>query len=165
MMGDPAWLPDPLLLTDFSGDWSRYVEAVYAVFRRCFIEGTAYFRGEPVRVGSQLLDLKERTFWHLTSEGDVEVDRTPDLRRCERIGWVRAIIDHERDPAVLSWPNTRHRNQRHVLWLKQVDFVVILEKRPGCWWLWTTYPTSRRHTRERLEQEYESWQKSQRRPG
>jgi hypothetical protein len=163
-MGEPAWLPDLILLADFGGDWSRYLEAVYAVFRWDFIEGTAYFRGEPVRVGTQLLDLKERTFWHLTSEGDVEADRIPDLRRCERIGWVRAIIDREGDPAVWSWPNAHHRNLRQVLWLRQEDFVVIVEKRPGCWWLWTAYQTTRRHTREKLEQEYTAWQKSQRRP-
>jgi len=163
-MSEPVWLPALVLMGNHGGNWGRYLDAVYAVFRRDFIESTAMFRGEAVRIGSEVIDGKERTFWHVTSEGDVEANRTPDLRRCERIAWVRALIDHEKDSMVQSWPNRRGRNRRHVLWLKQVDFVVVLEKHPGCWWLWTAYLTDRPHTRRSLEREFEAWQKSQRRP-
>lgn len=159
-MPDPDWLPPLILMNDHCGDWGRYVEAVYTAFRRDFIENPTLFRGEPVRIGSQLIDGKEQTFWHVISEGDVESNRTPDLRRCERVGWVRAIIDHDRDPAVLSWPQARGRNPRHVLWVKDSNFAVVLEKRPGCWWLWTAYPTDRPHTQRKLTREYEAWKKA-----
>lgn len=159
-MPDPTWLPTLVKLDDHDGEWCRYEDAVYAVFRRDFIESRVVFRSDSVRIGAQRIDEKERTFWHVTSEGNVESNRTPDLRRCERIGWVRAIIDHECDPAVLSWPEVRGRNFRHVLWLKDRLFAVILEKRPGCWWLWTAYPTDRRHTREKLMRDYEAWKKA-----
>ncbi|OHB75203.1 MAG: hypothetical protein A2Z34_03210 [Planctomycetes bacterium RBG_16_59_8] len=155
-MSGPDWLPDLIRLTDYEGDWRQYIESVYAVFRRDFIEDVARCRGDFVRVGDQSIDGKERTFWHITSEGNVEQNRVPDLRRCERIGWVRAIIDHDGDPTVLCWPQMRGRKRRHILWMKEADFAVVLEKRPGCWWLWTAYPTERQHTREKLLKEYDA---------
>lgn len=159
-MADPGWLPALLELNDYGGDWPGYLEAVYARFRLDFVETTLNFRGEPVRIGAQLIDGKERTFWHAISEGDAEANRTPDLRRCERIGWIRAMIEHENDEAILSWPQTRGARQRHALWLRNAEFIVVLEKRPGCWWLWTAYPTERPHTQRKLMREYEAWRKA-----
>jgi hypothetical protein len=144
-------------MNDYGGDWGRCLPAVYGVFRRDFTEAQAEFRGYPVRVAAQMIDGKERTFWHLSSEGAVEQYRTPDLRRCERIGWVRSILDHERDPAILSWPQTRGRKQRQVLWLMDFHFAVVIERRPDCWWLWTAYPTDRPRTQRKLMREYEAW--------
>jgi len=157
MCNAPDWLPALVRLSDYDGDWNRYIEEVFAVFHRDFVQRQARFRGRPVRVGTQLIDGKERTFWHVTSEGSVEVDREPCLRRCERIGWLRAFIDHDGDPAILSWPQRRGRRRRHILWLMEREFAVVLEERPRCWWLWTAYPTDRRHTQEKLMREYESW--------
>jgi len=160
----PDWLPPLLSLNDHGGNWQQYIDAVYAVFYRDFLQSRPRFRGEAVVIGRQIIDGKERTFWHTTSEGDVEVQRTPDLRRCQRIGWIRPVIEHHGDAAVLSWPNQRGRSVREVLWVWQVDFAVILEKRPSCWWLWTTYMTDRPRTRDRFRTEYDVWIKSQRRP-
>lgn len=159
-MADPGWLPGLLILSDYGGEWRQYLEVVYDRFRSDFVATTTQFRGEPVRAGKQLIDGKERTFWHVISEGDVENDRTPDLRRCERIGWIRAILEHEGDDAIQSWPQARGAKRRHVLWLVSADFAVVLEKRPGCWWLWTAYPTERPHTRRKLQREYEEWKKA-----
>ena len=162
-MCNPSWLPDLISLDTYGGDWTAYLEVVYEVFRQDLIGVAPTFRGEPVKAGTQLIDGKLRTFWHLVSEGDVEVTRTPDLRRCERISWVRAIIDHDGDPAVMSWPNVRGGKSRQVLWLKQLDFAVILEKRTDCWWLWTAYQTTLGRHRK-FEKEYDEWIKSRRRP-
>lgn len=159
-MSNPAWLPQLILLKEHDSNWSRYLKAVYEVFLQDMVYNVPVFNGQPVRVGSQLIDGKERTFWHLVSEGDVESNRTPDMRRCERIAWVRAVIDNEDDQAVLNWPNERHRKRRHLLWLRRADFLVILEKRFGCWRLWTAYPTDRVHTQKKLVQEYEVWKKA-----
>jgi len=160
-MGEaPDWLPALVLLQHYGGDWTRYINEGFAVFHRDFIQSQPRFRGSPVRVGKQIIEGKERTFWHVTSEGSVETDRTPSLRRCERIRWLRALIDHEGHPAILSWPQKRGRHRRHVLWLKDWQFAIVLEQRPGCWWLWTAYPTDRRPTQQKLMQEYDAWRKA-----
>jgi len=156
----PEWLPSLVRFEDHGGKWDRYLEAVYTVFHEDFVERQAMFRGDSIRVGSQMIDEKERTFWHLTSEGDVESTRTPCIRRCERIGWVREIIDHDKDAAVLSWPQIRGRNHRLALWLKDCDFAVVLERRGVDWWLWTAYPTDREHTRRKLSKEYQAYKKA-----
>ena len=159
-MHNPAWLPRLICMSDHNNVWSEYIDAVYAKFQEDFLDGQAKFQGQPVRIGSQLIDGKERTFWHVTSEGRVEDNRTPDLRRCERIGWIRAIIDNEQESAVLSWPQARGRNQRQVLWVKGSNFAVVLDQRLRCWWLWTAYPTDRDHTQRKLMREYETWKKA-----
>ena len=46
----------------------------------------------------------------LVQEGKVEDDRTPDLRRCERIRWPRPIIEHESEDSILVWENERRGN-------------------------------------------------------
>lgn len=161
----PSWLTPLVRLEDHGGNWQRYIDAVYAIFYRDFIiPPYPQFRGNHVCIGRQMIDGKERTFWHVISTGNVEQQRIPDLRRCERIGWIRPIIEHEGDPAVLSWPNQRKGAPRQVLWVQQVDFVVILNKRPNCWWLWTAFITDREHTRKKFIKEYNNWLKSQRRP-
>jgi acyl-coenzyme A synthetase/AMP-(fatty) acid ligase len=48
--------------------------------------------------------------------------------------------------------------------VEEADYLVILEKRPGCWYLWTTYYTDHERTRSKFRAEYESYIKSQRRP-
>ena len=164
MSAPPDWLPPLIAWNDYNGQWQRYIDAVFAVFYRDFIETQPRFRGEPVKIGKQIIEGKERTFWHVTSEGDIEANRTPDLRRCARIGWIRPIIEHDGDPAVLAWPTQRGRAVREVLWVQEADFAVILEKRPNCWWLWTVYVTDREHTRKKFAREYEDWLKSRRRP-
>ena len=94
-------------------------------------------------------------------EGQIEEDRTPDLRRCERIGWLRAIIDNADDDRVKVWENertgTKGRERSVLLWLEEEDFLVVLGKRAGYYLLVTAYQTNRDHTRRKLRREYEAY--------
>jgi hypothetical protein len=161
-MSAPSWLPN---LLPFGGSWDEYADKVYGVFEADFITKTASFRGS--RIGLRLMPVfkeKPAAFWHLIQEGKVEEDRTPDLRRCERIAWIRAIIDNANDPAVRVWENERlgkGGTRRNVLlWLYEHDFLVVLGKRSGYYLLVTAYPITRPHTRRKLQQEYEGFRAS-----
>ena len=93
MNKDVQWLPPLVLLRDHGGEWERYLEAVYAWFKQDFINSKPVFQGR--RLGLKrhpLTDGKEGTFWHMTSEGQDEENRLPDLRRCERIRWKVAKV-------------------------------------------------------------------------
>jgi hypothetical protein len=153
-VGDsPAWLPDLIRLPDCGGKWADYVERVYAVFRRDFIESQPQFQGGCVRCRRDpLYDGKETAFWHCIQQGADEEQRTPDLRRCERIGWVRATIENASDPSVEAWPTRRRRDDRMCLWYAE-QYLVVLGKRRGYWQLITAYPTDREHTRRKLRRE------------
>ena len=115
MSDAPDWLPPLISLGDYGGDWGAYLEAVYECFKQDFVYGKPVFQGR--RLGLKRHPLshgKEATFWHMIQEGAVEEDRTPDLRRCERIRWPRPTIEHDGDDAVKVW-----RNRRRIV---RVDF-------------------------------------------
>jgi hypothetical protein len=102
------WLPTLVVFNSYNGDWDLYEAALYAVFMTDFVHSKPTFRGKrlglkrhPVSQG------KEATFWHLISEGANEADRTPDMRRCERIGWPRPGIDNCDAQNVKVWEAQR----------------------------------------------------------
>lgn len=150
------WLPSLIYLNDYQGDFSTYIEAVYNHFKADFIDTSVIFEGTPIRLKRHpQFQNKEYVFWHLTSEGKIEDQRTPDLRRCERIRWIRAIIDNSTDSAVRRWENQRRGDRRICLWLEEEDYLVVLAIRSGYTLLWTAYMTNRQHTRQKLRKEYE----------
>lgn len=74
----PAWLPGLIYLRHYGGKWDEYVEAMYAVFRRDFIESQPQFQGRRVLCRRDpLYDGKEAAFWHCIQEGAEEEQRTP----------------------------------------------------------------------------------------
>ena len=167
MSNPPAWLPPLVLLDEYDGDWKQYIEAVYSYFKTDFIDSRPQFQKKALRLKRYpLLEGKEATFWHITSEGREEDKRVPDLRRCERIRWARPIIEHYDDDAVRCYPtvrrNARRRNERRiVLWLYNEDYVVVLADRGRYMLLWTAYYVSWNHTRRKLLKEYEEYRKRQ----
>ena len=103
MSTTPAWLPALILLSDHGGDWQRYIDAVYAVFNTDFIARRAHYEAKKILLigrDAELIDGKERRFWHCVSEGELEDARSPDLRRCERMPWMRPVIEHASEPTV-----------------------------------------------------------------
>jgi len=85
----PALLPPLIKLADYGNDWETYLEVLYRAYLDEVVNAGIVFRGLPLRVQFRTMAHgKGFGFWHLISEGNVEEDRTPDLRRCERIRWV-----------------------------------------------------------------------------
>lgn len=161
MSDEPAWLPALISFESHGGRWESYVAAVYAVFKADFIDSVPYLRGRRIGLRREpKYQNREWAFWHVIQEGNVEAGRTPDLRRCERIRWIRAIIDHAHDPCVKAWENRRDGDRRILLWLEAQDYLVVLGVRSkGYAMLVTAYPTDRGHTRQKLQREYEQSQK------
>lgn len=84
--GTPDWLPQLVPFTDSGGDWQTYLNTLYAWFQRDFIDSKPVFRGRRLELKRLPMSMgKVATFWHMTSEGSDGENRTPDLRRCERI--------------------------------------------------------------------------------
>ncbi|MFW6133218.1 MAG: hypothetical protein ACOC8F_04920 [Planctomycetota bacterium] len=160
-MSAPAWLPPLLTLGECQGDWHAYIGRVYEVFRRDFVQRSPIFRGRPVHIKRRPTEQgRERGFWHVTSAGKREAQRLPDIRRCERIRWLRAIIEHADDAAVKVWENERHGKPRTVLWAEEAEFLLVLEARKDAWVLWTAYPVTEQRRKRSLQREYEQSRKS-----
>jgi hypothetical protein len=160
MSGTPAWLPVLMTLSDADGDWPSYLAAIYARFIQDFIttKPTYPARRFAIKRHPLILD-KEATFWHLISEGQDEAERTPDMRRCERICWPRAMLDHLDSGEVLVWENRRRDEVRVLIALPDFSYVVVLADRGEYILLWTAYPVEQPHRRRKLQQEYEAWQR------
>jgi len=87
------------------------------------------------------------------SEGDIENERLPDLRRCERIRWPRSIIDNTHSDHIKYWKNIRKGKERIVLALEDFSYVVIPSDRGEYVLLWTAYYVEHEHSRRKLWEE------------
>ncbi len=143
------WLPSLIELDEYGGNWKQYIDGVYAVFHRDFIASQPKFRGGWVRCRRDpIADGKEAGFWHCISEGRDEVSRTPDMRRCERVAWVRATIENSADSSIDIWIRDDGRRGRRVhIWFDEQYLVVLGERKAGSrYQLVTAFCTDREHT-------------------
>ena len=146
----PDWLPD---LVEFEGDWNTFVDDVYERFCNDLVHNKAMFQGHRVSVRRVPESQgKGFGFWHCVSEGGREDARVPDLDRCRRIGWIRAIIENHADHQVEHWTNQRRGETNHQLWYDE-QYLIVLAERNGYYLLKTAYLTEREHTRKKLRRE------------
>lgn len=150
----PEWLP-PLLCVS---PWSiKTFDLLYSVFTRDFMDSQPAYREHRVWFFPEREDGKELIFWHLTHREDETIGkRLPDLRRCERLPWVRSILDNSEKPEVLDWDYEEgDRSVRTYLWLKELDFLVLLKKYPdGQRRIITSHYVDHAHKRRKLEKKY-----------
>ncbi len=152
------WLPPLVLFKDYGGDWGGYLEAVYQYFEKDFVSNKPSFQGRRLGLKKHpLTDGKEATFWHFIQEGKDEAERTPDLRRCERICWPKPII--ENDESVKVWLNERRGETRVCLWHEKAEYLVILADRGKYILPWTAYPVMQSHRKRKLQKEYDEYLK------
>lgn len=147
-------------LFPFHGDWDTYLDQLYEIYLREIVHGGITFRGLPVK--SQYrppTEGKGYGFWHVISEGPREADRLPDLRRCERIRWIRWVIQlaDVSDDLIKCWENKRGGSTHVVLWLESHDFVVILARRRKYYLLKTAYNVTKPHRKKSFQREYEKY--------
>lgn len=84
-------LPDLFL---FNGDWENYENALYQIYLDDIVNAQLQFRGLSISCQYRPESKnKHFGFWHVISEGEIEDDRTPDFRRCERIRWIAYLIN------------------------------------------------------------------------
>lgn len=153
-------LPDLIKFEDYKGDWNKYIEAVYSFFKKDFIDGKPRYNGNKVVLRKYpLFKGKEACFWHITSEGEDENKRTPDLRKCERIRWIKPIIESYPNKEITFWKSKRKNRNRICLCYGDWEYLVVLEDRTKYILLMTAHPIEREHTKKKLEKEYEEYTK------
>lgn len=158
-------LPHLLRLEDFGGDWPRYIEAIYAVFKRDFVESKPKFRGTKLALKRHpLIDEKEHTFYHMTHKGTDEENRVPDLRRCERMPWAKPTIENCDHWQLKVWIQERKREKRICIWLErqnEPDYLIVLAHRKGYLLPWTAFTLQLDHERRKKQREYEAYKKAE----
>ncbi len=157
-------LPELIKFENHSNVWEDYIEVVYGAFRDDFIENKVFylkkkiiFRSEPLFQG------KEWIFWHLTSEGKDEEKRTPCLRRCERIKWIKPIIEWSKRREIKVWKNERNKRERTCLCTEEWEYLVVLEEKKNKTVLITAHYVDQNHRKRKLENEYNLYHKDKNR--
>lgn len=153
--------PDLVPLTAFGGDWPAYETELHRIFIAEIARGGIEFEG--FRVNCRRLPEtagKWASFWHLVQEGRVEDDRLPDLRRCERIRWVRWVIENAAAHAEIDiWQNTRGTEVNALLWFRE-EYLVVLGQRQGYWLLRTAYCTDKSGRIAQLRKERDAFRRA-----
>lgn len=143
----PDWLPVMACVSPWKQDT---YELLYKIFCRDIRDHDLRYLKNEVWIFLDMEGGREKIFWHLTTrslkkvkiprkkkkfypEGQTHVDddRYPDLRRCERLPWVRALIEKTEKPEVLSWDYEEgDLTIKTYVWLKDFDFAVIMKRYP-----------------------------------
>jgi hypothetical protein len=149
------WLPPLVLLNSYNGNWDSYIEAVYNLFCRDFVSSLPSYQGRRLALKRHPVSLgKEATFWHMVSTGDVEEDRIPDLRRCERICWPRKIIENDTHSDLKCWVEMRGKEPRIHLWCEAEGYLVVLADRGKFLLPWTAYHVEYKHEIQKLNKRW-----------
>lgn len=136
--------------------WATYEEILYKIFRNHFIDNYTYFKNRKVKIRFHpIMNGKEEAFYHVTCNDYLKTgDRQPDLRRCERIKWVKAYIENyncnsllcESCDGIRIWEEPYKSNSRiHILSEKE-RYIVVIEKRESYYLLITAHYLEQDHT-------------------
>jgi len=154
-------LPELICLNDYNGNFQSYIDAVYSVFERDLIKNRPQFGSyQLILKNNPLFQQRSYTFYHLTHKGEFETERTPDLRRCERIGWVKPTIGNVENWKLKFWEQSRNGKSRICIQLSvedDVDYFVILDVRVNCVIIWTAFVAEYEHEKRKKEKEYQNW--------
>ncbi len=171
-MGDGYdWLPDLIVFSGKGFEIGEYFDFLYDYFKKDFIDEEPILKAKRVKIRSMPpSEGKEGMFWYLTHDhphGYTRDERwIPNLRRCERIRWIRALIEALEYGAeeVVYWYKQFGREQRLHIALEDFSYFVVLTERESYFVLWTAFPADRRTTVDRKRREYGEYWKSKRRP-
>ena len=162
-MSDSATLkfPDLIFLEDYNGNFHKYFDEVYGIYREHFLKSNPKFDGLKVTAPRYPeVDGLSRTFYHITHEGEDEQNREPDLRRMERIRFPKFKIESHPHQEILVWEKEKGKDTRiHILNLDQC-YLLVLNRRKGYLMLWTAFYIEYNHTLRKKLKEYESYKKT-----
>ena len=175
----PDWLPELLKVNP----WTAHTyDMLYRIFCRDIRDGALSYAGHRIWFFRDMDDGKEGIFWHLTSRENKRKpiprrkqrhyprgqthepetsERYPDMRRCERLNWVKPLTEHTTDPEMLVWDYEEGNGTiKTYVWIKDDDFVVILKKYPdGARRLVTSFYVDSEYTKKDFERKYANREK------
>lgn len=156
-------------IIDFNkfGDWNSYENKLYSIFHKDFIYNSTIFNDKRVQIRKHpIVYEKEQTFFHITStnysfNGDPN-DRIPDFRRCERIHWIRPMIEINSNSTcglncLKIWPEKMRGKVRTNILNEKDKFLVVLEEREEYVLLITAFYIDRKHTLQKKLKSYNKY--------
>lgn len=144
MTKKPSWLPDIISFSDYNSDWKKYLEKLFKIFKKDFINSKPLYNSKPVLFDNRQINGYPACFWHLiTEEKTKDYDRISEenvsLSRCERVCWIKPIIENHSDNIVSVWKNRRKRKTNTIFLLENFDYIIILTNVKNRFYLLTAY--------------------------
>ena len=159
-------MPPLVPCTDWS-HFSEYEDDIYDLFCRDFIDTYPLFEGKPVRIRKEpMVEGWYQAFFHVTSSEYIPGrDRFPDIKRCERILWIRAFIENYNcDPSLCPhcdgikvWEEPYKTYKRIHLLLEEENYMVIIERRDKYVLLITAMYFDYPHSLEKQLKKYDAY--------
>lgn len=152
-------LPDIVTLDKFNGNFIEYQNFLYDLYRKEIKQGLTY-NGIKITMRSHPRYLeKEESFYHFTcKEWNKDGERAPDLRRCERLCWIKPTI-MTNHPIVCGFNCLKiykKGNRLHLLNDKD-RFLIVLEVRRNYILLVTSFYIEYDHTLAKKIKDYERY--------
>lgn len=145
-------LPNLILLSESNGNISDYLDKIYTLYCDTLAYGNLEFQSKRVICQwAPPTNNKHYNFWHTISrEGSTPGEDNRDIcfRRCERLTWIRAIIENSLNTEeILCWHSERKGKIYTILYLHGEKYVVILRENRDYFQFTTAYPVEheRRH--------------------
>lgn len=160
-MSNKLKFPYLILLSDFQGNFKSYFDAVYKIFYQDFIKSKPLYNG--LKVSAQKHPEVEgihRTFYHITHEGEIENERTPDFRRMERIRFPKFCINNLPHKELLVWEKEVGKDNRIHILNEEESYLIVLTERKGYYLFWTSFYIEQNHTLKKKKKEYENYIKA-----
>jgi len=172
-MQEVCWLPELINFSDYNGDWQKYENVIYSIFKTDFIDTAPVFQKSQVNIRRHpMVGDKEEAFIHITHQDyNKDGERLPDMRRCERIRWVRSFIENYNCDAtkcsdcdgIKIWENDAQRgtDKRIHLLLEEERYIVVLERREKYCLLITSFYIQYDHELRKKLKHYDDYKKLQ----
>lgn len=148
---DKECLPDTIECENLM-EWNVYLDKLYTdVFTKDFLVSYPTFKNCKVLIRKEPKDGKwEHGFTHMTHVDLLHTSndpngRVPDLRRSERLNWVRRIIENyscsvEKECGeILYWEEFFRGRVRSCLLFEKERFLVVLEKAKNVYFIITSF--------------------------
>lgn len=150
-------------------EWHAYENDLYQVFYHDFIANKTKIKSKNINIRKNpIMFGKEQAFFHITSKGfqyDSDPnDRIPDLKRCERIRWIKYLIEYynahgECDEQLRYWEEDYNGNSRIHLLCEIEKFLVVIEERNDYCLFITSYYIEHEHQLQKKLKKYYRYKK------
>lgn len=164
----PEWLPDIIPFSDFDSDLDKYLDHLYKIFEKDFVNSKPTYQNKPVYYDSRIFNNYPMCFWHIITEDKtndysrIEVENL-SLLRCERMPWIRPVIENCAKDEVSVWQNKRGKKKNTIFFLEEHDYVVVLNEK-NRFYLVTAYHVHYTNRKRQLIQERDDYLETQKPP-
>lgn len=167
---DPSQAFDPTACTE-----REYLDDLFQQFLADLIRQPLYWKSPNTRVSFRRYDEIEgryASFWHLVSGGSqTDTERSVELERCRRIGWIRPMIeafnDDYPDEKTITWwksPALKWHGRRYGLATPGFDYVLFIEERSTYALVVTAYFVEQPRRRQKFKDEHDQFWKQKQEP-